>query len=134
MPNFQVFWQSFPAANHVVKLGVLDDRQKKDFYAGIDVFALPSQSDSFGLVLLEAWANGLPNLGYRAGGIAWVIQDEANGLLVKCGDILGLAAALMRLAADASLRQRLGEAGRARIDTEFRWEDKLEIVERAYRG
>jgi glycosyltransferase involved in cell wall biosynthesis len=134
MPNFQVFWQSFPGANQVVKLGVLDDRQKKDFFAGIDVFALPSRSDSFGLVLLEAWANGVPNLGYRAGGIAWVIRDDVDGLLVKCGDVRGLAAALMRLATDAPLRRRLGEAGRARIDKEFRWEDKLEIVERAYRG
>jgi glycosyltransferase involved in cell wall biosynthesis len=122
-----------PGANQVVKLGVLDDGQKKDFFAGIDVFALPSRSDSFGLVLLEAWANGVPNLGYRAGGIAWVIRDDVDGLLVKCGDVRGLAAALMRLATDAPLRRRLGEAGRARIDKEFRWEDKLEIVERAYR-
>ncbi len=133
MPNFKAFWHSFPDSNRVVKLGVLDERQKKDFYAGIDVFALPSRSDSFGLVLVEAWANGVPNVGYRAGGIAWVIHDEADGLLVKCGDIRGLAVTLMRLAADAPLRRRLGEAGRARMDTEFRWKDKMELVERAYR-
>ena len=43
-----------------MRLGVLSERQKRDFFAGIDVFALPSRSDSFGLVLLEAWANGVP--------------------------------------------------------------------------
>jgi glycosyltransferase involved in cell wall biosynthesis len=132
MPNFQSFWKTYPAADRVVKLGVLDARQKKDFFAGIDVFALPSRSDSFGLVLLEAWANGVPNVGYRAGGIPWVIRHEVDGLLVRCGDVGGLAAALLQLVRDAGLRRRLGEAGRSRTQTEFDWDDKLAIVERAY--
>jgi glycosyltransferase involved in cell wall biosynthesis len=114
------------------QLGELDDQQKRDFFAGIDVFALPSRADSFGLVLLEAWANGVPNIGYRAGGVAWVIRDEIDGLLVRCGDIDGLSAALCRLADDVELRRRLGEAGRERIRAEFLWEEKLRIVEEAY--
>ena len=133
MPNFRRFWQSYPAQDRVLRLGVLDSEQKKDFFAGMDVFALPSRSDSFGLVLLEAWANGVPNIGYRAGGVPWVIQNEADGLLVKCGDITVLAQALRRLADDKPLRHRLGAAGRERTRTEFRWEEKLEIVLRAYR-
>src|SRR5205807_9092412 len=69
MPNFRSFWKSYGSQARVRSLGVLSERQKRDFYAGIDLFALPSRSDSFGIVLLEAWANGVPNLGYRAGGI-----------------------------------------------------------------
>ncbi len=133
MPNFQLFWKHYGAAAGVVKLGVLSAQEKKDFFSGIDVFALPSRSDSFGLVLLEAWANGVANIGYRAGGIAWVIRDEADGLLVRCGDVGGLATALLRLGGDAELRRRLGEAGRERTRTEFHWEDKLAVVEKAYR-
>ena len=56
------------------RLGPLTDAEKRDFFAGIDLFALPSRSDSFGLVLLEAWANGVANVAYRAGGVADVIQ------------------------------------------------------------
>jgi glycosyltransferase involved in cell wall biosynthesis len=134
MPNFQNFWKTFPAKDRVVKLGVLGDWQKRDFFAAIDVFALPSRSDSFGLVLLEAWANGMPNVGYRAGGIAWVIRDQVDGLLVKCGDVAALGRALLRLTGDADLRRRLGEAGRLRTRTEFRWEDKLALLERVYRA
>lgn len=133
MPNFQTFWSNFVAKERVVKLGVLDAQQKKDFFAGIDVFALPSRSDSFGLVLLEAWANRVPNIGYRAGGVAWVIHDEVDGLLVKCGDVAALAKAILRLVGDGELRQRLGQAGWERTQTEFRWMDKFEIVYRAYR-
>jgi glycosyltransferase involved in cell wall biosynthesis len=134
MPNFQSFWRGHRPSGRVVRLGVLDARQKRDFFAAIDVFALPSRSDSFGLVLPEAWANGVPNVGYRAGGIAWVIRDEQDGLLVNCSDVNGLAAALLRLAANADLRRRLGAAGRERTRHEFEWEDKLELVRRLYRG
>jgi glycosyltransferase involved in cell wall biosynthesis len=133
MPNFRAFWRDFerrvpPAA--VIRLGVVSEVQKKDFFAGIDVFALPSRSDSFGLVLLEAWANGVPNIAYRAGGVADVIRHERDGLLVPCGDLAALTAALERLCASAELRGQLGEQGRRRLGSDFRWEDKLALVRR----
>jgi glycosyltransferase involved in cell wall biosynthesis len=130
MPNFRRFWQSFQPAGRMLRLGVLDDAGKRDFFSGIDLFALPSRSDSFGLVLLEAWANGVPNVAYRAGGIADVIRDSEDGWLVRCGDGAGLAVALARLLDDAGLRKRLGERGRQRTQGEFRWEDKLALVQR----
>ncbi len=128
MTNFKAFWRGYRSAERVRRLGVLGEEQKRGFFAGIDVFALPSRSDSFGLVLLEAWANGVPNVGYRAGGIAGVIRHGEDGLLVKCGDVPGLADALARLSADGELRRRLGEAGRERTRREFRWADKLSLV------
>jgi glycosyltransferase involved in cell wall biosynthesis len=132
MPNFQSFWRSHHPTGRVLRVGVLDARQKRDFFAAIDVFALPSRSDSFGLVLLEAWANGVPNIGYRAGGIGWVIRDEKDGLLALCGDIDGLAAAVLRLSTNAELRHRLGASGLERTGHEFEWTDKFEIVRRVY--
>jgi glycosyltransferase involved in cell wall biosynthesis len=132
MPNFRRFWEDFAGrgAVPVRRLGVLSERQKRDFFAGLDVFALPSRSDSFGLVLPEAWANGLPNLAYRAGGVAEVVRDGLDGLLVRCGDVEALAAGLRRLVVDAELRRRLGEAGRERTLREFRWAEKLQLVRR----
>lgn len=132
MPNFQSFWRGHRPSGRVLRLGVLDARQKRDFFAALDVFALPSRSDSFGLVLLEAWANGTPNLAYRAGGVGWVVRDEKDGLLVRCGDVNGLAAALLRLSADPGLRQRLGTAGLERTRHEFEWTDKFALVRRVY--
>jgi glycosyltransferase involved in cell wall biosynthesis len=128
MPNFQAFWRHYGAAARVRRLGVLDDRQKRDFFAGLDVFALPSRSDSFGLVLLEAWANAVPNVAYRAGGVAGVIRHGEDGLLVRCGDVDGLAQTLEQLATDVVRRRQLGRAGRERTRREFRWEDKLRRV------
>ncbi|HYT87463.1 MAG TPA: glycosyltransferase family 4 protein [Gemmataceae bacterium] len=136
MPNFCRFWDNFSARMPglpVKRLGVLSEDGKRDFFAGLDVFALPSRSDSFGLVLLEAWANGLPNLAYRAGGVAELIRDDVDGLLVGCGDMEGLAAALERLVDNAELRYRLGRAGQERLATEFRWEAKLDLVREVIR-
>ncbi|MFL5241206.1 MAG: glycosyltransferase family 4 protein [Gemmataceae bacterium] len=133
MPNFRVFWRSFPFTDRVRRLGVLDSQQKKDFFAAIDMFAMPSFSDSFGLVFLEAWANGIPNVAYRAGGVAGVIRHEVDGLLVRCGDLNGLAQALNHMAKDKALREQYGRRGQARLDKEFRWEDKLNLVRETYR-
>src|SRR5262245_2368980 len=135
MPNFQRAWDALAAAipqSMVCRLGPLDDQQKRDFFAGLDVFALPSRSDSFGLVLLEAWANGLPNVAYRAGGIADVVRHEQDGLLAPCGDVQGLASALARLLGDEALRHHLGQTGRARLPREVPWPDKLDLFRQTY--
>lgn len=132
MPNFVAFWNDFSMRERVVRLPVLTEREKRDFFSGLDLFALPSRSDSFGMVLLEAWANGTPNLGYRAGGIAEVIRHDQDGMLVECGDVTGLARAITTLASDSGRRRQLGECGHARIATEFGWEGKLRLVRRTY--
>ena len=134
MPNFRTFWQHYGSGQHVDRLGVLTDQQKRDFFAGIDIFALPSRSDSFGLVFLEAWANGVPNIGYRAGGVAGVLRHEVDGLLVRCGDVSDLAVAIQRLVTSQTLRQRYGEAGRARLARDYCWKDKLELVRQIYQA
>ena len=126
------FWRNYRQAAQVRRLGILDAQQKKDFFAGIDIFAMPSRSDSFGLVFLEAWANGVPNVAYRAGGVAGVIRHEIDGLLSKCGDIAALADALGQLSKDALLRRKLGESGRERLAQDYKWSDKLALVERVY--
>lgn len=109
-------------------IGPISRVDKRRFFAGIDLFVLPSRTDSFGLVLLEAWANGKPVIVYRAGGPADLVRHEVDGLLVKCGDVARLREAIMRLAGDADLRQRLGEAGRARLPVEFVRDEKLAVV------
>jgi glycosyltransferase involved in cell wall biosynthesis len=133
MPNFTDFWKAFThrvptARQRVRRLGVLSETQKKDFYAGIDLFALPSRSDSFGLVLLEAWSNGVPSVAYRAGGIADVIRADVDGVLVPCGNLGALAGALGHLSKTAEQRSRLGSCGQERLATDFTWSDKLNLV------
>jgi len=132
MPSFTRFWERFNPKESVVRLGVISDRQRRDFYAGIDLFVMPSRSDAFGLVLLEAWANGRPNVAYRAGGVADVIRHEIDGLLVKCGEVEELARSIGAIAFNTGLRQQFGEAGRHRVEQDFPWDDKLALVQSVY--
>ena len=127
MPNFRRFMTSFRRPDRILRLGQLDDSAKRDFFAAIDLFVLPSRSDSFGLVLLEAWANAVPCVVYRAGGPADLVRHAVDGLRVPCGDVESLADQLDRMIVDAELRRSCGNAGHARIGTEFRWEDKLQL-------
>lgn len=134
MPSFKKIWKHFLPRDGMVLTGPLDDQQRRDFFAGIDLFVLPSISDSFGLVFLEAWANGVAVIGYRAGGVVDVIQHEQDGLLMPCFDIDALAKAIRRLANDEPLRVSWGNAGKAKVNKEFRWEEKLAIAKRTLTG
>jgi glycosyltransferase involved in cell wall biosynthesis len=127
MANFRRFWATYPLRDRVTRLGVLTEGQKRDFFAGIDAFALPSRTDSFGLVLLEAWANGKPVVVYRAGGPAELVRHGTDGYVADC-TVPGLMAAIDRLVTDRSAGPRLGAAGRRRVAAEFCWADKLELV------
>ena len=108
-------------------LGSVEERTKQTLLALADVFVMPSRKvpgrpwEGFGIAYLEAAAAGLPAVGGRVGGTADAIVDGVTGLLVDSTDPRPTFDALSRLLADASLRTRLGEAGRARVHREFLW-------------
>jgi len=123
MPNFRAAATATP-----VLLGELTDVQKRDFYAGIDAFCLPSMTDSYGLVLLEAWANAKPVVVYRAGGPGELVRHGVDGLIAPAHDFVTLRMQLQLLADDRAMASQLGEAGRQRVLEEHIWSDKLNIV------
>jgi glycosyltransferase involved in cell wall biosynthesis len=94
--------------------GFVDHRSLPAVYADADVYAFPTLDDPFGFVLLEAAAAGLPIVASPLGGATEeLIADEATGLVRHPDDLAGWAAALLRLAADPALRERLGRAAHA---------------------
>ncbi len=103
-------------------LGILRDEEKHTLLAGAVVLLLPSRTDSFGIVLLEAWAHGVPVIGALAGGIPAVIDHEQNGLLVPFADVPALSAAIHRLYRDRKMAFDLGANGRAKVQRVFTWE------------
>jgi glycosyltransferase involved in cell wall biosynthesis len=110
--------------------------QRKDVPAlmhAIDVFAMPSIWEGFGLVLLEAMAAGRPIVASRVATIPEVVLDGESGLLVPAGDPLALADALAQLANDRALATRLGETGRERLQRHFSVEKMVGDTELLYR-
>ncbi|MCS6841338.1 MAG: glycosyltransferase family 4 protein [Roseiflexus sp.] len=124
LAHFNAFYTRLPAADRarIRLLPYAPETIKRDALAAADVFALPSRTDSFGIVFLEAWCYGVPVIGARAGGIPDVIIDGQDGLLVRFGDVAGLAQTIRLLLDDRPLAQRLGAAGRAKTLRDLTWE------------
>lgn len=81
-------------------------------YASADLFALPSTTETFGNVLLEAMASGVASVAMRAGGVTEFAAHGRNCLLADPADPAALAENLRLLMADRAVRQRLAEAAR----------------------
>lgn len=109
-------------------LGVLSDRDKHAVLSRAKFLMLPSRSDSFGIVLLEAWGHCVPVIAARAGGIPGVVDDGATGLLVPFADVEGLVAAAERLISDAPFAQRLGRQGYERLRSGYNWATVVQRV------
>ncbi|MEO0054868.1 MAG: hypothetical protein RLZZ50_815 [Verrucomicrobiota bacterium] len=115
-----LFYQRHPRwRNRVDFPGRVDAGALRAAYRDCDVFVAPSRYESFGLIYVEAMAWAKPVVGCRAGGVPDVVCDGATGILVPPGDSPALAAALIRLASDPSLRARLGAAARADTAARF---------------
>jgi glycosyltransferase involved in cell wall biosynthesis len=115
-------------------LGILNDSEKHGLLSQTSALLLPSRTDSFGIVLLEAWAHGKPVIGARAGGIPGVIDDEQNGLLVTFGDVPGLAEAIARLLTNPTLNQQIGQQGQQKAQTTYTWDKVADRVLKNYRA
>ncbi len=115
--------------DHVVFLGLVPEEDLPDIYALSDVFVMPSRQnlaihsvEGFGLVYLEASASGKPVIGGRSGGVPDAVVDGVTGLLVDPVDPDDIANALCTLLSRPELSRELGENGRRRAMSEFRWE------------
>ena len=112
--------------DRVLLHGVLDPAVLATMYAAVDAFVLPSFEEPYGTVWGEAMAAGLPVVGWRAGNLPFLADDGREALLVPAGDVPRLAAAVERLALDADLRQRLGEAAARRAANRPTWDQTAE--------
>jgi glycosyltransferase involved in cell wall biosynthesis len=119
------------ATENGVRHAVTDDPYSE--LADWDLLVLPSRSEPFGLVLIEAMAMALPVVATRIDGPREIVTAE-TGLLVDVDDVEGLAGAIVELARDPERRERMGAAGRARVAETFTLERQAEAVDRAYRA
>jgi glycosyltransferase involved in cell wall biosynthesis len=99
----------------------------------IDVFAMPSIWEGFGLVLLEAMSAGRPIVASRVATIPEIVLDGETGVLVPAGDPAALAEALAGLAHDSEQARRYGEAGRERLRKQFSIDKMVGDTELLYR-
>jgi len=134
-PEFMGRYQALPqpVRERVLNLR-LSEADKHDLLAACSLLALPSQDDSFGIVLLEAWLHGRPVVGARAGGIPEVIADGQTGLLVPFGDAAALVDAISWLLDYPAEAAEMGAAGRATTLQRWTWDAVYHRIVTAYEG
>ncbi len=93
--------------------GYLKGAELATAYASADVFVFPSHTETFGQVVQEAMASGLPVIGARSGGTLDLVQDGVTGYLFEPLIATDLRAQLRRILADPTQRVTMGQAGRA---------------------
>ncbi len=108
--------------DRVFFVGSLEKARLKEFFYAAEVFCLPSISreESFGLVLIEAMAAGVPVIATELGtGTTYINKHEKTGLVVKPGDVDMLENAVKRLTSDKEFRERMGKASKERAEKVF---------------
>jgi glycosyltransferase involved in cell wall biosynthesis/predicted metal-dependent phosphoesterase TrpH len=108
-PYCEAFAKSLPEAFFT---GYLTGNELATAYASADVFVFPSTTDTFGNVILEAQACGLPVVVSDSGGPKELVEDKANGLITKSHDVEDFARAIRALVTDPALRERMGKSAR----------------------
>jgi len=121
----------------VLHLGEVTREHLVAAYDACDVFLLPSELESFGMVFLEAWLRRKPVIGNPlCGAVASLIEDGKDGFLRSTAT--EIAAAVKALLEDPAMRRRMGEAGYSKVMRDFTWgrvaERTLAVYEEVLRG
>ncbi len=96
--------------------GYLSGEELARAYASADIFVFPSTTDTFGNVILEAQAAGLPCVVSDQGGPRELVADGQDGFVTRGGDLSELCAATEKLCADETLRRSMGAAARLKVE------------------
>jgi glycosyltransferase involved in cell wall biosynthesis len=125
-------------ADRVAFTGVLTGTALDAAYRAADLLVLPSRIESYGMVVTEALARGLPVVGFRTGGVPETLGRATDGgvpgVLVPAGDAATLAVALTTWLSDAGLRSRTREAARGRRESLPSWSETAARVAAALSG
>lgn len=104
--------------DHLIRFVGFQQNVAKFLFAA-DIFVLPSRRESFGLVLLEAGAAGLPIVASRVGGIPEVVEEGASGILFAPEDVEELTSSLRTLMGDEQRRREMGVKSREIFSEKF---------------
>jgi glycosyltransferase involved in cell wall biosynthesis len=107
---------------NVTFMGFVDFDDLPKYYSTCDIFVLHSLYELFGIVLVEAMACGKPVISTKVGAIPEIVDHGKTGFLVEPKNPKQLAEAILKLASDEKLRNKLGSEGRRKAREKYDWD------------
>jgi len=107
-------------------------REIPEILSLIDIAVQPSIDEALGISILEAMAAGKPVVATRLGGIPEIVNQGETGLLIQPKNPMALSKAILKLATDRKLAQRMGRAGRLRVAKRFGIQNMIKKTEALY--
>ena len=129
-PRLEALARELGVGNAVLFAGFVKD--VASVYRALDVFLLPSFFEALSNSLMSAMAYGIPSIAFNQGGPAEIIQDGQSGILVAGPQVGAISSAVAKILRDVTFAQRLGSAGRRRIEEKFSAERMVEEMIRVY--
>jgi glycosyltransferase involved in cell wall biosynthesis len=126
--DLESFIQQHDLTSIVMLTGALNHDETLKQVAGADLFVLASFAEGIPVSLMEAMALGVPCISTYIAGIPELIDHDHDGILVPAGSVDELTRAILRLARDPALRQRLAEAARAHVLREYHLPENLKLL------
>ena len=131
-PRAEELARHLGVAKHVLFLG--NQEVMEELLPLADLFLLPSSTESFGLVALEAMAAGVPVIASRVGGLPELVTHGVSGFLEDPADLDAFVRTALRVLEDDRLHRRIGRAARARAVSDFHVDRIVERYRAVYGG
>ncbi len=133
LKSYELRVTSYGLKEHVKIIEHAGDTDRDSWYNISDIFIMPSRSfngdfEGFGIVYLEANLAGKPVIAGRSGGTADAVVDSVTGLMVNPEKVNEITEAIVKLALDPELRQKLGEQGGIRAMNDFNWANQIKKI------
>jgi glycosyltransferase involved in cell wall biosynthesis len=122
--NLENLARQTDCASSILFLGQRNQNEVIEVLSATDIFVNPSYSEGLPTSVMEAASVGLPIIATDVGGTREIITTDKTGILVKPGDVGQLAEELLRLRANAEIREKLGKNARILAERKFNW-DKI---------
>lgn len=132
MVRLQELVKSLGLQDRVRFLGSRRQRDLPTYYAAADVVVMPSYSESFGMVALEAMACGRPVIASRVGGLAYLVQDGVTGFHVQEGNAEEMAERVQQIFSNEAQLESMGVAAREEAKR-YSWEKAALQIEGLFR-
>lgn len=117
----------------VTFVGKVSNGEVPKYMVASDVFVLPSLSEGFPLVTLEAMASGLPIVATKVGGLPEIVKDGDNGFLIEPKNPEQIAEKVLSLLVDEELREKISRNNQEKAK-HYSWENIVERLEEVYRN